>query len=74
MDEAKQVEMVYNAIGHAKDTIEMIYKPDSNKYTNPIKDITDEKIRDYYYTLNSMCVDLAERNVMNWQKEDEDEN
>lgn len=68
--EAKQLEMVYNAIGYAKDTIAMIYKPDDKPYASPMTDITDEKIRDYYYELNSMCVDLSERNVMLWQKEE----
>ncbi len=68
--EAKQIEMVYNAIGQAKDTIAMVYKPECNKYTNPLKDITDEKIQDYYYKLNSMCCELSERNKMLWQKED----
>lgn len=67
--EAKQLEMVYNAIGYAKDTIAMIYKPDDKPFASPITDITDEKIRDYYYELNSMCIDLSERNVMIWQKE-----
>lgn len=71
--EAKQLEMVYNAIGYAKDTIAMIYKPDDKPYTNPMTDITDEKIRDYYYELNSMCVDLSERNVMIWQKEENED-
>lgn len=67
--EAKQLEMVYNAISYAKDMIAMVYKPDDKPYASPMTDITDEKIRDYYYELNSMCVDLAERNVMIWQKE-----
>lgn len=67
--EAKQLEMVYNVLGFAKDTIATIYKPEDKPYASPMTDITDEKIRDYYYELNSMCVDLAERNVMLWQKE-----
>lgn len=67
--EAKQLEMVYNALGFAKDTIAMIYKQEDKPYASPMTDITDEKIRDYYYEINSMCVDLAERNVMLWQKE-----
>ena len=69
-EEAKKIEMVYNAIGYAKDMIGMIYKPANNPYTNPMTDITDEKIRDYYYELNRMCVDLSERNAMIWQRED----
>lgn len=68
--EAKQIEMVYNAIGQAKDIIALVYRPDGNKYTNPIEDIEDEKIKEYYYTLNSMCIELSERNKMLWQKED----
>lgn len=68
--EAKQIEMVYNAIGHAKDTIGMIYRPDGNKFSNAQTDIPDETIKDYYYTLNTMCCELSDRNVMLWQKEE----
>lgn len=74
MDEAKQVEMVYRAIQGAKDIIALVYMPEGAEYAHPINDIKDEKIQDYYYTLNSMCCELADRNVMGWQKEDQNEN
>lgn len=68
--EAKQIEMVYECLGRAKDMIAMIYKPEGEKYGNPIKDIQDKEIQKYYYDINKMCCDLADRNVMLWQKEE----
>lgn len=68
--EAKQIEMVYECLGMAKDMIAMIYKPEGEKYGNPIKDIQDKEIQKYYYDINKMCCDLADRNVMLWQKEE----
>ena len=68
--EAKQIEMVYECLGRAKDMIALIYKPEGEKYANPIRNISDEKIQDYYYQINSMCCELADRNVMSWQKEE----
>ena len=69
--EAKQIELVCEAIGRAKDMIALIYKPEGVPYCNAIKHITDEKIKDYYYTLNSMCCELMDRGVMAWQREEE---
>lgn len=68
--EAKQIEMVYEALNSAKKTIALIYKDENEPIGHPDKDIKDEKIQSYYYTINEMCVELAERNVMLWQKED----
>lgn len=68
--EAKQVEMVYRAIMNAKDMIEMIYRKEGEACTHVLDDITDETIKDYYFTLNEMCCELADRGVMAWQKED----
>lgn len=67
--EAKQVEMVYDCLCRAKDMIALIYKPDDEKFPNPSKHIMDKKIRDYYYTINEMCCELGDRNVMLWQQE-----
>lgn len=67
--EAKQIEMVYEALNSAKRMIELVYKPENTPVGHPDKDIKDEKIRSYYYTINEMCVELADRNVMLWQKE-----
>lgn len=72
--EAKQIEMVYECLGRAKDMIALIYKPEDEKFANPLKQITDKKIQEYYYELNTMCCELADRNIMAWQKEDENEN
>ena len=68
--EAKRVEMVYEALNSAKRMIELVYKSENVPVGHPDKDIEDEKIRSYYYTINEMCVELADRNVMLWQKED----
>ena len=72
-EEAKQIEMVHDILSNAKEMIAMVYKPNGNVYRNPIKDITDEKIRDYYYEINHMCCELLDRNKMIWQKEDNED-
>lgn len=68
--EAKRVEIVWRLLGDVKETIALLYKPDDQTYSNPADDITDEKIQDYYYKINSMCCELSDRNIMLWQKED----
>lgn len=72
-EEAKQIEMVHDILNNAKEMIAMVYRPDGNAYRNPIKDITDEKIRDYYYEINHMCCELSDRGKMIWQKEDNED-
>jgi DNA-binding Lrp family transcriptional regulator len=72
-EEAKQIEMVHDILSNAKEMIAMVYRPDGNAYCNPIRDITDEKIRDYYYEINHMCCELSDRNKMIWQKEDNED-
>lgn len=67
---AKQIEAVWKILGNAKEAIAMVYRPDGQIYSNPADDITDEKINEYYYKLNDMCCELSDRNVMLWQKED----
>lgn len=67
--EAKQVEAVWKILGNAKEAIAMVFKPENKTYSRA-DDITDEKINEYYYDLNRMCIELADRNVMLWQKED----
>ena len=71
--EAKQVEAVWRILGNAKEAIAMVFKPENNTYSRPADDITDEKINQYYYDLNRMCVELSDRNVMLWQKEDDED-
>lgn len=69
MSEEKKLEMAYEVILKAKQMLEQIYKPEgkiSVKYEN----FTDGNVRDYYYRLNSMCVELSSRGVFPWQKED----
>lgn len=73
MYEAKQIETVYHILSSAKDMIALAYKPDDHKFCQPSKDITDERVQDYYYTLNDMCIELSERGVMMWQQEDDNE-
>ena len=68
--EARQVEAVWRILGNAKEAIAMVYKPEDKAYSHPADDITDEKINEYYYKLNRMCCELSDRNVMLWQKEE----
>lgn len=70
MKEAKQIEMVYDIISNAKQMIALVYKPDDEAFAHPEDNIKDEKIREFYYKMNSMCIELADRNIMPWQKED----
>lgn len=68
--EAKQVEAVWRILNNAKEAIAMVFRPENKTYSRPADDITDEKINQYYYDLNHMCIELSDRNVMLWQKEE----
>ena len=68
--EAKQIEAVWRILGNAKEAIAMVYRPENKSFTRPADDITDEKINKYYFDINSMCCELSDRNVMIWQKEE----
>ena len=68
MSEEKKLEMAYEVITKAKQMLEQIYKPEgeiSVKYEN----FTDGKVREYYYQINDMCLELSDRGVFPWQKE-----
>lgn len=68
--EAKRIEIVWRLLSDVKETIALLYKPDGQTYSNPADDITDEKIQDYFYKINKMCCELSDRNIMLWQKEE----
>lgn len=69
MSEEKKLEMTYEVLSKAKQMIEQIYKLEG-KVSVKYEDFTDEKVRDYYYRLNDMCLELSDRGVFPWQKED----
>lgn len=69
MSEEKKLEMAYEVISKAKQMIEQIYKLEG-KVCVQSEDFTDEKVKDYYYQLNDMCLELCDRGVFPWQKED----
>ena len=68
--DAKKLEIVWRTLNNALDIIALVYKPDNRMYSTPAEDITDEKGNEYYYKINSMCVELSERKAMLWQQED----
>lgn len=70
MSEEKKLEMAYEVISKAKQMIEQIYKPEGEICAQP-EDFTDEKVKDYYYQLNDMCLELSGRGVFPWQKEEQ---
>lgn len=70
--EAKRVEMVWKILGDAKEAIALVFRPENKTYSRPADDITDKKINEYYHDLNRMCIELSDRNVMLWQKEDDE--
>lgn len=69
MSEEKKLEMTYEILSKAKEMIGQIYKPEG-KISVEYKDFTDKNVRDYYYRLNDMCLELSDRGVFPWQKED----
>lgn len=69
MSEAKQIEIVYETLNNTLKMIGLAYKPDGEVVCSPYEDITDEKIKEYYYDINTMCIELADRNAMDWQKD-----
>ena len=70
LENAKKLEIVWRTLNNALDIIALVYKPDNKMYSTPAEDITDEKVNEYYYKINSMCVELSERKAMLWQEED----
>lgn len=68
ISKATQIELVYEALHNAQKMIEIAFKPDGKDFCQPIEDITDEKIRDYYYDINTMCIELSDREAMDWQR------
>lgn len=69
ISKATQIEIAYDALHNAQRMIELAYKPEGKDFCSPCDDITDEKIKDYYYDINEMCIELSERKAMDWQKE-----
>lgn len=69
MEQSKQIEIVYEALHNAQKMIELAYRPEGKEFCSPCDDITDEKIKEYYYDINTMCIELSDRNAMNWQKD-----
>lgn len=70
MSEEKKLEMAYEVLSKAKQMIEQIYKLDG-KVSVKYEDFTDEKVKEYYYRLNDMCLELSDRGVFPWQKEEQ---
>lgn len=68
MEQSKQIEIVYEALHNAQKMIELAYRPEGKEFCSPCDDIIDEKIKEYYYDINTMCIELSDRNAMNWQK------
>ena len=73
LDEAKKIEMIHKILNDAKEMIALVCKPADKVFCHPYEDISDKKVREYYYQINEMCLELSSRNKMLWQKE-EDEN
>lgn len=69
MEQSKQIEIVYEALHNAQKMIGLAYRPEGKEFCSPCDDITDEKIKEYYYDINTMCIELSDRNAMNWQKD-----
>ena len=68
ISKATQIELVYDALHNALKMIELAYKPEGEEFCHPLEDISDEKIRDYYYDINTMCIELSDRGEMDWQR------
>ena len=68
-----QVEQVWEALGTAQKFIKLAFTKDSSPERDCSPDvITDEQIRDFYYRINDMCIELNNREVMWFQKESKD--
>lgn len=72
MSEEKKLELVYEILNNAKFLIGQVYKPEG-KTCCQYGDFTDEVVRDYYYDINGMCLELSERGVFPWQQEKDEE-
>lgn len=68
-----QVEQVWEALGTAQKFIKLAFTKDSSPERDCSPDvITDKQIREFYYRINDMCIELNNRGVMWFQKESED--
>ena len=63
-NESIKLELIWKSLGATQDLINKFYK-DKKTYK-----FTDKKMEEYYYKLNDMCIEITERNKMDWQKED----
>lgn len=69
-----QVEQVWEALGTAQKFIKLAFTKDSSPERDCSPEvITDEQIREFYYQINDMCIELNNREVM-WFQEKGDEN
>ena len=67
-----QVEQVWEALGTAQKFIKLAFTKDDSPERDCSPDvITDEQIRDFYYRINDMCIELNNREVMWFQKGDD---
>lgn len=67
-----QVEQVWEALGTAQKFMKLAFTKDDSPERNCSPEvITDEQIREFYYQINSMCIELNKRNVMWFQKGDD---
>ena len=69
MDESTKIELILDALQHAKDVISLACRDDNERICNMLN-IKDKELKEYYYELNDMCLNLTDRNVMRWQKEE----
>ena len=69
MDESTKIELIIDALQHAKDVISLACRSDNEQICNMLN-VTDKELKEYYYELNDMCIKLTDRNVMRWQKEE----
>lgn len=64
MTDSKKLELAWEALENAKKTLELLY-------AGPTREWEDEEMEGYYDIINGMCVEIADREEMDWQKGDD---
>lgn len=65
MEEGEKLYIIWSGMNSTKDLIfALYYKTDSGW--------VDDKMKEYYYSINDMCCEILDKNKMEWQKDGND--
>lgn len=63
MTDSKKLELAWEALENSKKVLELLY-------AGPAREWEDKEMEEYYDAINEMCIEIADREEMDWQKGD----